>query len=81
LVERNVVYLVGSADTGDAQLDMSCGAMLQGRHRYARGLKLKEYMNAFFPESDHPLVVVPNVGHSSTGMYQSSEGRQVLFLW
>ncbi len=81
LVERDVVYMVGSNDTGDDALDMSCGAMLQGRHRYARGLNFFEFMNVFFPESDHPLVVVPDVGHSSTRMYQSSEGRQVLFLW
>lgn len=81
LVSRDVVYMVGSADTGEAALDMTCGAMLQGQHRYVRGLILFEYMNAQFPESDHELHIVDGVGHSSTQMYQSVQGRQVLFEW
>jgi len=81
LVERDVVYMVGTADTGEAALDMSCGAMLQGMHRYARGLTLFQYMNAFYPEHGHRLHEVVGVGHSSTGMYQSAGGRAVLFDW
>lgn len=81
LVSRDVVYMVGTADTGEAALDMTCGAMLQGEHRYARGLTLSQYMNAFYPENDHGLVEVAGVAHSSTLMYQSGKGRQVLFEW
>jgi hypothetical protein len=81
LVSRDVVYMVGSADTGEAALDMTCGAMLQGMHRYARGLTLHQYIKGFYPESDHGLVEVEGVGHSSTRMYQSTKGRQVLFEW
>jgi hypothetical protein len=55
--------------------------MLQGIHRYARGLTLHQYMNTLYPQSDHELVEVAGVGHSSTSMYQSVKGRQVLFEW
>jgi hypothetical protein len=81
LVERDVVYLAGSADTGDAALDMSCGAMLQGRHRFARAQSLSAFMDRFFPTNNHELVVVPGVGHSSTRIYQGSLGRHYLFTW
>jgi len=81
LVSRDVVYMVGAADTGEASLDMSCGAMLQGIHRYARGITLFEYMETFYPEGDQQLLVIPGIGHSSTWMYQSTLGRQILFQW
>ena len=81
LVGRDVVYLAGSADTGDAALDMTCGAMLQGRHRFARALNLSAFMDEFYPENGHELVVVPGVGHSSTQIYQGGLGRYYLFNW
>ena len=81
LVSRDVIYMLGTADTGEEALDMTCGAMLQGQHRYARGLTLHQYMDTFYPASDHELVEVVGVGHSSTRMYQSPQGRQVLFSW
>ncbi len=81
LVGRDVVYMVGSEDTGQSMLDMSCGAMLQGEHRYARGITLFDYMNAVYPANEHQLFIVYDVGHSSTGMYQSLVGRRVLFEW
>jgi hypothetical protein len=73
--------MVGSADTGEASLDMSCGAMLQGMHRYARGLTLFNYMESHYPEAHQQLLIVEGVGHSSTLMFQSALGRQALFEW
>ena len=81
LAGRDVVYLVGTEDTGESMLDMSCGAMLQGIHRYARGLTLFDYMNAFYPQNEHQLSQIAGVGHSSKGVYQSIIGRRVLFEW
>ena len=79
LTERDVVILVGDADTGSAQLDQSCGANLQGPNRYLRGLILVDYMDAFHPGHRHRRVVVPGVGHSSLDAYTSPEGQGVLF--
>ncbi len=81
LAVRDVVYMVGTRDTGESMLDMSCGAMLQGRHRYARGLTLFDYMNAFYPLHGHQLSQIAGVGHSSRGVYQSILGRRALFEW
>jgi hypothetical protein len=81
LVSRDVVYMVGTADTGEEALDMTCGAMLQGEHRYSRGLANHHYVDTLYPASDQELVEVAGVGHSSTRMYQSPQGRQVLFNW
>ncbi len=49
LTGRDVIIFVGSADTGSSMLDVSCGAMLQGIHRYNRGLTLVNYMDQYFP--------------------------------
>jgi pimeloyl-ACP methyl ester carboxylesterase len=81
LVGRDVAYLLGTADTGDEQLDMSCGAMLQGRHRYARGLALFAFLNTFYPQHGHQLFEIAGVAHSSSGIYKSEIGREVLFEW
>jgi hypothetical protein len=78
---RDVVYLAGTADTGQSMLDMSCGAMLQGRHRYERALNIHDHMNTFFPENGDELLQVTGVAHSSSGMYRSSWGRAALFGW
>jgi pimeloyl-ACP methyl ester carboxylesterase len=81
LLERDVVYMVGTADTLDAQLDTSCGAMLQGRHRYERGLNLLAYLSAYHPGHGQPLHEVRGVGHSSSRMYRSPAGRRALLEW
>ena len=81
LIGRDVVYMAGTADTGDSALDVSCGAMLQGEHRYARALNLFDFMNTYFPENGDVLFQVAGVGHSSSGMYGSAMGRSSLFGW
>ncbi|MGD2120752.1 MAG: hypothetical protein PVJ76_03365 [Gemmatimonadota bacterium] len=80
-IGRDVAYLAGTADTGQSMLDMTCGAMLQGEHRYERALTIFDYMNTYFPENNDELVQVDGVGHSSNGMYQSTQGRKALFNW
>jgi pimeloyl-ACP methyl ester carboxylesterase len=79
LLNRDVIYLVGTGDVGTDALDMVCGAMLQGERRYQRGLNLFAYLNAFFPQHKHRLFEVPNVGHSSEGIYLSAMGLESLF--
>ncbi len=78
LVSRDVRVLLGDRDTGSAQLDVSCGANLQGPHRYARGLALLDYMDAFHPGHRHVGVVVPGVAHSSRGVFLSEAGLAIL---
>lgn len=79
LLRRDVRLLLGDADSLSASLDTSCGAELQGRHRFDRGSVLFRYMEATFPGHGHQLSIVPGVGHSSTGMYGSARGRSALF--
>jgi hypothetical protein len=79
LVGRDVVVFVGSADTGSSMLDMSCGAMLQGPHRYYRGLTLYNYMSTFYPGHNHTLQVLAGAGHSSRTMFTSQRGLTLIF--
>ena len=79
LVSRDVVIFVGSADTGSSMLDVSCGAMMQGQHRYYRGVTLINYMNTFYPGNNHTLKVLPGVGHSSRTMFTSYTGLKIIF--
>jgi hypothetical protein len=79
LVRRNVSILVGSADTGVEDLDVSCGAYLQGENRFERGRKLVDFMDATRPAHHHLESIVPGIGHSGRAMYTSPAGRQAVF--
>jgi len=81
LIGRDVVYLAGQADVGSAQLDVSCGAMLQGENRYLRALTLFAYLGSRFSGHEHRLFELPGVAHSSRAVYTSTIGRDVLFGW
>lgn len=79
LGRRDVRILLGAADSLSAQLDVSCGAMLQGPYRFERGRTLVRFMDAFYAGNGHVEMTVPSVGHSSNGMYLSQVGREALF--
>ncbi|MFQ5537536.1 MAG: alpha/beta hydrolase [Gemmatimonadota bacterium] len=80
LVRRDVRILLGDADSLSANLDTSCGAMLQGPYRFARGRRLVRFMDVFFEaRHHHKEMVVPGVGHSSRQMWLSEVGREALF--
>ncbi len=80
LVRRDVRILIGDADSLSANLDTSCGAMLQGPYRFARGRTLVRFMEFFFGAAQHHVeMVVPGVGHSSRDMWRSEVGRDALF--
>ncbi|MCA9656943.1 MAG: hypothetical protein KC486_01235 [Myxococcales bacterium] len=79
-LDRDVTYLLGDADTQiDDGLDVSCEAYLQGANRYERGQVFAAYLDARYPAQEHALVVVPGVGHSKSGMYESAVGVATLF--
>jgi predicted esterase len=79
LVRRDVRILIGSADSLSASLDVTCGANMQGRHRFERGQTLIRFMDGFHSGHGHQEMIVPGTGHSSTQMYISAEGRRALF--
>ncbi|WP_241302828.1 alpha/beta hydrolase [Burkholderia stabilis] len=81
-VARNVVYLLGQADTNPYThfIDRSCAAMAQGPYRLARGLAYFDYLKKRHPSdlAQH-VVEVPGVGHDNLGMFTSACGLAVLF--
>lgn len=81
-LQRFVVYLQGQEDDdpADTTLDTSCRAMAQGPHRLARGTAYANYIELYHPINAHRLLLVPGVGHSSTDMFRSPEGRSVIFV-
>ena len=79
LVARNVTILIGDQDVDSYQLDVSCGANLQGDNRFSRGQNLIRYMDSLFPANNHTQKIVSGVAHSGKGMYTSPEGISVLF--
>lgn len=81
-VARNVVYLLGQADTNPYThfIDRSCAAMAQGPHRLARGLAYFDYLKTRHPSGlAQKVVEVPGVGHDNLGMFTSACGLAVLF--
>jgi hypothetical protein len=78
--QRELVYMVGEEDVEVTEdLATDCAATLQGPQRYERGRIFYAYMNERFSPHDHAFVSVPGVAHSANGMYNSDEGRAVLF--
>jgi pimeloyl-ACP methyl ester carboxylesterase len=80
-LRRDVVYLLGTADTdpqGDG-LDRSCAAEAQGPTRFARGLAFVARLEELFPGTPQQLRQVPGVGHHSAAMFTSAPGLRALF--
>jgi len=79
---RDVVYLLGTADTNPNHpaLDKSCAAERQGAYRYARGNAYFAYMQQRHPKMTmQRLVKVEGVGHDGDAMFTSACGLSVLF--
>jgi hypothetical protein len=81
---RDVIYLLGTNDTNPAhpQLDRTCAAMAQGRHRLERGLNYAAYLRYLGGMRGNivPHVYeVDGVGHSQRRMFRSACGVQALF--
>jgi len=79
--QRDIILLLGNKDNNPSHrsLSTSCGAEIQGRHRLERGLLFKAHIDRYFSPHHSRVVRVPNAGHSSRRMFQSEEGRGVLF--
>jgi pimeloyl-ACP methyl ester carboxylesterase len=81
LPSRQVELLAGTADNFDnGDLDLDCGAMWQGPHRYARAHIFKMYMDKYYPGHHVTITDVPGVDHDSTAMYASTQGKNALFF-
>ena len=81
-VARDVVYLLGTGDDNPdpPALDKSCMAEADGPNRFARGLAYFRYLQRRHPTGlPHRLLLVPNVGHDSDGMFNSSCGLAELY--
>lgn len=82
--EREVVYLLGEEDNDlkSSSLDTSYEGNLQGRHRLERGLIYYEYLQSYYGSNikkKHVFGIIPDVGHSHGGMFQSALGRFYAF--
>lgn len=85
-LQRNVTYLLGSADNNPEHqyLDKTCGAEAQGATRWARGTGYWRYeawlaqRHTDWPATRHQAQQVVGVGHSSTAMFGSTCGARAL---
>jgi pimeloyl-ACP methyl ester carboxylesterase len=79
-IGRRVTYLLGSADVhqGD-DLETVCAANVQGRHRFERGRFYYSAIRTFFPSAQHDMIIVPEVGHDHDAMFNSTQGKTVIF--
>lgn len=81
---RDVVYLLGGADTDPAHpaLDRGCAAMAQGPSRLERGINYFRYLTTLYgPDIDahQRLFIVPGIAHDFAGMFRSRCGLSQLF--
>jgi hypothetical protein len=81
---RHVAYLLGSKDTdpNDSSLDKSCEGEMQGSYRLQRGTAFFNYLGRFYGSSVYDTqskTIVQGVAHDGYAMFDSPEGRGVLF--
>jgi hypothetical protein len=81
---RDVVYLFGENDTdpNHSQLDKTCAAAAQGRHRVERGLTYVRYLRHISGQLGNlaqRAFEVEGVGHNHRSMFRSACGVEVLF--
>ena len=79
--KRDVVYLLGAEDSDplDPILDVTCQAMLQGGNRLERGLIYFNYLEEYYGQAVHRLVLVAGVDHNGRGIITSAEARELVF--
>ncbi|MEE4379217.1 MAG: hypothetical protein V2J55_17140 [Candidatus Competibacteraceae bacterium] len=79
LTLREVYVMLGTADTQTGGgLVNSCEAKAQGPNRYERGLNYFDHIINHYPDTNHELVEIANVGHNSNAMFNSRKGRELL---
>ncbi|HEX7929190.1 MAG TPA: alpha/beta hydrolase [bacterium] len=80
-VSRDVVYLLGLADTDPKHrdIDRGCSAETQGLTRLARGEAYTKYMATRHPGLTHPVWFIPKVAHNGGKMFGSACGQLALF--
>src|SRR5450830_1216678 len=80
-LQRDVLYLLGSADTNPQHpaLDKSCAAEAQGPYRYARGHAYVDELRQRHPGLTQRQFDVPGVGHDGDAMLGSACGQAALF--
>lgn len=78
-LNRDVTYLIGDKDIIAHDIDQSCPAVAQGNTRLERAQYFKMQLDQEFPEQKHPLITVPDIGHTQWGMYTSPIGSNLLF--
>ena len=79
---RGRTRLVGLPLVVDLCVALGCAARVQGAHRLERGLVYHNYLRHYFGEEvtqRHVLRIVPRVGHSSSGIFNSPQGLEALF--
>lgn len=71
---RDIVILLGENDTrtDDPNLDITCAGQMEGGFRLERGRLFAAYTGQRFE-------IVPNSGHNSDDMLNSSQARQWIF--
>jgi pimeloyl-ACP methyl ester carboxylesterase len=80
--KRDIVYLLGQQDTdpNHPALDKRCEAKAQGANRLIRGRNYFDYLKRLYPQGmSQQLIEVPGIGHDGDAMFNSPEGRRVVF--
>lgn len=81
-VRRQVIYLMGTADTNPKEddLDQSCGGEAQGRYRFERAKYFIAYIAGRHPDGTaQRYAFVRNVGHDNRRMFSSECGIAAIF--
>ena len=73
LLDRNIVFAVGSEDTAAKYLDHSRSANAQGPNRYTRLKYFVEFLKTKYHATSNRLLPIAGVGHYSQKLIRSPE--------
>jgi pimeloyl-ACP methyl ester carboxylesterase len=73
LIDRDIVFAVGTDDTGTRYLDKSRSADTQGPNRYTRLKYFVEFLKSRYPSTRARLLTISGVGHNSQRLIESPE--------
>jgi hypothetical protein len=80
MMGRQAAYVSGALDTDTHSLDITCGAVRQGRNRYERAVNYKNYIGRFPDwQKNVEFHVLPGVGHVSMSTADIPAIRNLLF--
>lgn len=77
-INNKVTYFIGTSDISADGIQSGCKYSTLGINRYEKTKNFVTYMDLTFDENKHDKIEINGIGHSSSGMYSSTDFKTYL---